>query len=219
MKSWLRPRKYLLEMLKWHLQDSRFQRCLGGGGAYYFLSAIHFKTYWELIRKVNFWQCQTLNSFCFRGLCPLKDPTGLCPCTPLGASAPPDSSLVWGPSAPIAIYFQNITVYFKSYWQPWLLAIRWNKQLLNLPPYCSWCWTCLNKHCAATSTAMSSEVTALGNSSTFAKGDVEEVSLKIPSWVLFISSVSLSLILDNTCTAALVWLKCKASLWKSLLLL
>ena len=28
---------------------------------------------------------------------------------------PPDPSLVWGPLAPIAVYFQNITVYFKSY--------------------------------------------------------------------------------------------------------
>ena len=40
---------------------------------------------------------------------------------------PPDPSLVWGPSAPIAVYFQNITVYmyFKSYWQPWL----WMKKI------------------------------------------------------------------------------------------
>ena len=75
------------------------------------LSAIHFKTYWEEIRKVNFWQCQTLNAFCFRSA----------PVPRWGRQPPPDPSLVWGPLAPIAVYFQNITVYFKSYWQPWVL--------------------------------------------------------------------------------------------------
>ena len=110
---------------KWHLQDSRFQRCLGGGGAYYFLSAIHFKTYWEQIRKVNFWQRRTLNSFCFWGFVPCA-PNGLCPCTHWGRQPPPDPWLVWGPSAPVAVYFQNITVYFKSYWQPcFLLSFDW----------------------------------------------------------------------------------------------
>ena len=34
------PSKYLLKML-----EMAFQNFLGGGGAYYFLSAIHFKTY------------------------------------------------------------------------------------------------------------------------------------------------------------------------------
>ena len=95
----------------------------------------------------------------------------------------------------------------------------WYTRQTNLPPYCNWCSTCLNKQCAATSTAMSSEVTALGKSSTFDKGEVEELSLKSLSWEYFISSVSLSLILNNSCTAALVWLKWKASLHKSLLVL
>ena len=109
---------------KWHLQDSRFQNFLGGGGAYYFLSAIHFKTYWEQIRKVNFWQCRTLNSFCFRGLLPLDPQRGSAPVPCWGHQPPPDPSFVWEPLAPIAVYFQNITVYFKSYWQPWMGAWR-----------------------------------------------------------------------------------------------
>ena len=118
---------------KWHLQYSGFQRCLGGGGAYYFLSAIHFKTYWEQIRKVNFWQRRTLNSFCFWGFVPCA-PNRLCPCTHWGRQPPPDPWLVWGPSAPVAVYFQNITVYFKSYWQP--CTIQCNLALWPLFLFC-----------------------------------------------------------------------------------
>ena len=104
-----------------------------GGGAYYFLSAIHFKTYWEQIRKVNFWQRRTLNSFCFWGFVPCA-PNGLCPCTHWGRQPPPDPWLVWGPSAPVAVYFQNITVYFKSYWQP--CTIQCNLALWPLFLFC-----------------------------------------------------------------------------------
>ena len=52
------------------------------------------------------------------GALPPGPPMGLCPCTLLGLQPPPDPSLVWGPLAPIAVYFQNITVYLKSYGQP-----------------------------------------------------------------------------------------------------
>ncbi len=66
---------------------------------------------------------------------------------------------------------------------------------------------------------MSPELTQLGNSSMFDGAEIEELSLKVLSVEVLISSVSLSLILDNRYNAALVWLKCKASLSKSSLLL
>ena len=40
----------------------------------------------------------------------LDTPNRAVPLYPLGASAE---------ALPIAVYFQNITIYFKSYWQPW----------------------------------------------------------------------------------------------------
>ena len=48
------------------------------------------------------------------GTSPPGPPTGFCPCTPLGASAAPRPLAC----RLFAVYFQNITVYFKSYWQP-----------------------------------------------------------------------------------------------------
>ena len=72
----------------------------------------------RIIRKVNVWQCQTLNSFCFRRLCPLDPQRGSAPVPCWGHQLPLDPSLVWVPSAHIAVYFQNITVSFKSYLLP-----------------------------------------------------------------------------------------------------
>ena len=118
MKSWIRTWKYLLKMLEMAFARLyRFQNFLGGGGAYYFLISHALQNLLRIdkIRKVKFWQCQTLNSFCFRGLCSLDPPRGSAPVPRWGHQPPPDPSLVWGPAAPIAVYFQNITVYFKSY--------------------------------------------------------------------------------------------------------
>ena len=63
--------------------------------------------YWEQIRKVNFWQCRRLNSFCFQGLCPLDPQQGFTPVPRWGRQPPPDPSLVWRPSAPIASTFKT----------------------------------------------------------------------------------------------------------------
>ena len=84
------------------------------------------------MRKVYFWQCQTLNSFCFQGLHPLDPQRGSAPVPRWGCQPPPDPSFVWGPSAPIAVYFQNITVYFKSYWQPWTTVKELSAALVTM---------------------------------------------------------------------------------------
>ena len=51
----------------------------------------------------------------------------ICPCTLLERQPSPDPSLLWGPSAPIAVYFQNITVYFKSYFDS---PVNWIKYVV-----------------------------------------------------------------------------------------
>lgn len=86
---------------------------------------------------------------------------------------------------------------------------------LPLSPNFNWCWTCLNKQCAAAFMEMSAEVIEPGNSIRL----VEEVDEShffngFPRKDL-ISSVNLSLILYNSCTAALVWFKWKESVRKS----
>ena len=72
MKSWIHPRKYLLKMLDCKTLD--FKGVLGVGVPTIFYQP----STWEQIRKVNFWQCRTLNSFCFRELRPLY-PAGAAP--------------------------------------------------------------------------------------------------------------------------------------------
>lgn len=142
---------------KWHLRDSRFQnfRCGSGevGGLLFFIShpnwliinsTVLFKK-WDLLEflwgQAIFGNVKRLNSFCFRGLCPLDPQWGCAPVPRQGPWRPPNPSPVGGPLAPIAIDFQNISTYFKSYWQPWFTEIsgelKWGKdtgrQLKNPP--------------------------------------------------------------------------------------
>ena len=83
-----------------------------------------------------------------------------------------------------------------------------------LPPTLSWCCTYLNKHCAVTSTATSAELMALGNSPTL-DGLDSKLVLTVLSWLILMSSVSVSLILHKRYKAALVWLKWQKSLSNS----
>ena len=69
------------------------------------------------LRKGNFWQFQNIKLILLLEAFPPGRPTGLCPCTPLGASAVPRPLACGGPGplAPIAVYFLHISAYFKSY--------------------------------------------------------------------------------------------------------
>ena len=86
------------------------------------------------LRKGNFWQCQKVKLILlFWGSAPV-------PCR--GPRQPPNPLPVEGPPAPIPVYFQNISTYFKSYWQPWFTEIsgelKWGKDTgrqLENPPY------------------------------------------------------------------------------------
>ena len=145
---------------KCHLRDSRFQNFLRGwggvgwGGLLFFISNLNwliinstvlFKK-WDLLEflwgKAIFGNVKRLNLFCFRGLCPLDPQRGSAPVPRPGPRQPPNTSPVERLLAPIAVYFQNISTYFKSYWQPWFTEIssevKWGKDTgrqLENPPY------------------------------------------------------------------------------------
>jgi len=73
------------------------------------------------LRKGNFWQCQNVKFSLLLGALPPGPPTGICPCTLLGALAAPKPPALGGGGgggvspAPKAVYFENISAYFKSY--------------------------------------------------------------------------------------------------------
>ena len=52
------------------------------------------------LRKSNFWQCQKVKLILPPGALPPGPPTGLCPCTPLGASSTPKPLACRGASSP-----------------------------------------------------------------------------------------------------------------------
>ena len=52
------------------------------------------------LRKGNFWYCQNVKFILLPGALPPGPPTGLCPCTPLGASAIPRPLVCVGASSP-----------------------------------------------------------------------------------------------------------------------
>lgn len=125
---------------KCHLRDSRFQNFLRGwGGLLFFISNLNwliinstvlFKK-WDPLEflwgKAIFGNVKRLNLFCFRGLCPLDPQRGSAPVPRLGPRQPPNTSPVERLPAPIAVYFQNISTYFKSYWQPIYRDFQWGK--------------------------------------------------------------------------------------------
>lgn len=137
---------------KCHLRDSRFQNFLRGwggvgwGGAtiFYQQSQLtnhqYYCSFQEVrpvrisLRKGNFWQCQKVKLILLPGALP--------PVPRPGPRQPPNTSPVERLPAPIAVYFQNISTYFKSYWQPWFTEIssevKWGKDTgrqLENPPY------------------------------------------------------------------------------------
>ena len=100
---------------KWHLQDSRFQNFLQGGGWLLFFISHPLQNLYRIDKESQFLEMSNIKFILLRG-------TGALPLYPAGGVSRPQTPCLYGGQRPhsIAIYFQNITLYFKSYWQCWL---------------------------------------------------------------------------------------------------
>ena len=93
-----------------------FKIFLGVRGCLLFFISHPLQNLLRIDKESQFLAMSNIKFILLLGASPPGPPAGLCPrCLAGGVSSPQTPRLCEGPSAPVAVYFQNITVYFKSY--------------------------------------------------------------------------------------------------------